>query len=136
MIEFHASPVEHLSRVKNEVPKLWKLTCLFISDAPSRSMRLNWDIPMIENMKMRSMRSRPSEAIAGAAEIKVMKISCSFYYFLISLKTRPILSVLKIVPIISNCSPTPAQLMIKITAVRTTTVKSKIFQLSLKYMTR
>ena len=85
---------------------------------------------------MRSIRSKPSEPIAGVAEINVMKISCSFYCFLISLKTRPILSVLKIVPIISNCSPTPAQLMIKMTIVRTTTVKSKIFQLSLKYSFR
>ena len=136
MIEFQASPVEHRRRVKKEAPKDWKLTCLFISDAPSRSMRLNWDMPMIANMKMRSMRSRPSEPIAGVAEINVMKISCSFYYFLISRKTRPILSVLKIVPMISNYSPTPAQLRDKMTSVRTTTVKSKLFQPSLKYKQR
>lgn len=67
MIAFHASPVEHRRSVKKAQLKDWKFACWFISAAPSRLTRLNYAIPMIENMKMSSMSRMPREIIAGAA---------------------------------------------------------------------
>ena len=67
MIEFQASPVEQRKSVKKATLNDWKFACWFISAAPSRLTRLNYAIPMIENMKMRSMSRTPREAMAGAA---------------------------------------------------------------------
>ena len=87
---------------------------------------------MIENMKIRSMRSRAILAMAGIALTSVLKIYCNFYCFLIKRKTRPILSVRKIVDKMAIESPNPAQLRLRIMIVTMTMVKSKRFQLSLK----
>ena len=89
-------------------------------------------MPIMENMKIKSKSSKPREAMDGAAERSVLKISWSFSAFLISLKTLPILNVLRMVPRISRSFPTPAHAMPKITSVATTIVKSKRFQLSVK----
>ena len=67
IMEFQASPVEHLTRVRKAAPNCWKLTCRFISPAPSISTKANMDIPIMENMKIRSMSKSPSEAMAGSA---------------------------------------------------------------------
>lgn len=136
MIVFQASPVEHLISVRKEAPKVQKLTCLFISPAFSRPIKANQDIPMIANMNISNMSKRPRDAIAGVASIRVLKISCSFCCFLIKRKTRPILRVLKIVPRISRPPARPAQVIPRIMIVPTTTVKSKMFQLSEKYCPR
>ena len=133
MIEFQASPVEHRISVRKAGPKLWKFTWTFISSAPFRSINANCAIPMIENMKIRSIKSRPREDKDGIAWIRVLKIYCNFYCFLIKRKTRPILSVLNMVPKMAMLSPTPAQLRIRMMIVPTTTVKSNRFQLSRKY---
>ena len=86
---------------------------------------------MIANMNIRSMSKTPSEPIAGVAYSRVLNISCNFCCFLISLRTRQILSVLIIAPSISKSIP--AQPIIRITRVENTTKKSNLFQLSLKY---
>ena len=74
MIEFQASPVAHLNSVRNEFPKLQKLACLFIASVSARSINANCDIPIIENMKMKRIRRRARDAIAGNEPIKVLKI--------------------------------------------------------------
>ena len=56
-------------------------------------------MPMIENMNIRSMSRRPREPIAGADDIRELKMICSCLALLISLKTLPILRVLKIVEV-------------------------------------
>ena len=88
---------------------------------------------MIENMKIRSIKRAPRDPIAGVASSKVLNIYCSFCYFLINLNTLPILSVRRIVPRMAILSPIPIQFSVKMIKVPTTTVKSNMFQLSLKY---
>lgn len=83
---------------------------------------------------MSSMSRRPRDPIAGAELMRVWKIICNFLNFLTSLKTLPILSVLRMVEVIPKDYPISANLTKqRITIVRTTTVKSKMFQESLKY---
>ena len=86
-------------------------------------------MPIIANMKMNSISRTPREAIAGVAARRVVKISYSFYCFLIRRKTRPILSVRRMLPSIST-PVKPAQAIDKMTIVQTTIVKSNRFQLS------
>ena len=132
MIEFQASPVAQRTKVRNDAPKVWKLACLFISAAPSRSTRAKKEVPMIANMKMRRRSRAPKEPIAGSADINVLKICIRSSCLLIKRKTRQILSVRKIVPSISISCPIPNQARMIMIQVKNTIKKSNLFQLSLK----
>ena len=78
----------------------------------------------MENMKIKSMSSVPRAAIGVSAVRRVLKISYSPWYFLISLNTLPILRVRKITPKMETDSPTPAHVRMRITRVKKTTMKS------------
>ena len=93
----------------------------------------NWPIPMIEYMKNRSPSSIPSEEIAGRASIRVWKMTEIAWTRLTILKIRPIRSVRRRVPRILRSTPRSNLRMSYTTQVPTTTIKSKMFHISLKY---
>ena len=92
---FHASPVEHLNRVRKAFGKLWKFTwkpiCLSFPPALLRSIMAKLCMPVTANMKRKRPRSRRKEARTGAASIKVYNIIFSLrtlISFCIALKLR------------------------------------------------
>lgn len=93
----------------------------------------NWPIPMIEYIKNSSPRSIPSEEIAGRASIRVWKMIEMAWTRLTILKIRPIRSVRSRVPRILRSTPVSILRMIYTTQVPMTTMKSKMFHISLKY---
>ena len=85
------------------------------------------------NMNIRSMSKRPRDPMAGAELINAWKIIWRFLAFFTSLKTLPILNVLKMVDVIPRLAPMSKNLTkMRITIVKMTTVKSKIFHPSWK----
>ena len=87
-------------------------------------------MPMMENMKMRRKRSRPSAPMDGRAETRVLNISCSRSYFFTRRKTLSILRVRRIVPKISKFEIRPSHVMTRMMRVAATTTKSNTFQAS------
>jgi len=88
---------------------------------------------MIEYMKNKSPSSMPSEEIAGRASIKVWKMMEMAWTRFTILKIRPIRRVRSRVPRILRSTPVSNLRMICTTQVPMTTMKSKMFHISLKY---
>eukprot|EP00353_Schmidingerella_taraikaensis_P001537 CAMPEP_0185599898 /NCGR_PEP_ID=MMETSP0434-20130131/83018_1 /TAXON_ID=626734 ORGANISM="Favella taraikaensis, Strain Fe Narragansett Bay" /NCGR_SAMPLE_ID=MMETSP0434 /ASSEMBLY_ACC=CAM_ASM_000379 /LENGTH=72 /DNA_ID=CAMNT_0028229471 /DNA_START=1341 /DNA_END=1559 /DNA_ORIENTATION=+ len=72
MIICQDSPVEHLSKRRNEVVKSLKFACSFSSCmGPLIIVSPNIDLPMMANMKKRMISSTPREHSEGAESSKV-----------------------------------------------------------------
>lgn len=91
----------------------------------------NWLMPMTAYMNIRRSSSMPRLAMEGSASTNVLKMIWSFLNRLKILRILPILSERRIVAVTPKF-PDLRKLTTKIISVPTTTVKSKMFQVSLK----
>ena len=133
MIKCQDSPVAHLMRSRNELSKSRKFACSLSSSFGSPILtRPKIERPMIANMKKRIIRRSPREPSDGAESSSVWKIICSYLARLINLRTLPIRKALRTVGPAPTSIPTLVSFMIRMIKVRTTIMKSNMFQESWK----
>lgn len=124
MMEFQASPVEHLRRVKNALPKVWKFAWsskLFCSLTSAKRKT-----PSTENMKRIKSRSPPIFVMAGMVITRVSKMTLIPFASLMNLKMRDILKALMNVVEAPKSNFNVTETILETIEV-TTMMKSKIF---------
>lgn len=130
IIEFHASPVEHLRRVRKALVKDWKFAW---------TSRLSWSFtpakmntPRTEKIYRKSKSRPPMLVSAGITTITVSKMILICFAYFIYLKTLDILiALIKVVEAPKSAS---IQSEIEVDIIEVTTMqKSKELPESLKY---